>query len=409
MYAVRAPPTPNTSKPRSKGRFSQGRPRFGKTPRGVVPSAGTNWHDPDAMVLDNINKGNGFNKDKKQYGKKITCYNCQKEGHMARDCRSKNKVVRQLNMMTKNNDMDEEWNIVHKPTIQVNTKGIVNGLEDLTVTTTESMDVSTPDDEVTKYEKQEQFKLQHRPATPCPKRFPTLDDKINELRRQLNKPEITFASIKDNIHIELEKYYQYVDLLDEVGKLQKDQLPLTTEEKDWTDHAMQSWDNEQAKHQSQKRKAEDINQANNTKHWMDYHNPKHTQLSWTACGHDHCTIHYSDKAGGGWYPKKVKGSPKCKWQWFDCINDQCAKHLWDKRTTLFYPGHDDPQEIMQMQVVELKKYDNGEAWECEQPTWHTCLSPDCDLHAIVKDFHRFGNDSFLGQPQGHKNPRKSTQ
>jgi hypothetical protein len=83
---VKTPAIPNTSKPRGKGRFSQGKSRFWKTPGGVVPSAGTNWHDPDAMQLDNINKGNGFRKDKKQFGKKITCYNCQKESHMARDC-----------------------------------------------------------------------------------------------------------------------------------------------------------------------------------------------------------------------------------------------------------------------------------------------------------------------------------
>jgi hypothetical protein len=167
---------------------------------------------------------------------------------------------------------------------------------------------------------------------------------------------------------------------------------------------MQSWDDEQAK--GQKRKAEDINQSNDTKYWMDYRNPEHAQLSWTACSHDHCTIHYSDKAGAGWYPKKVKGSPKCKWQWFDCTNDQCAKHLWDKRITLYYPGHDDPQEIMQMQIVELKDYDNGEAWECEQPTWHTCLSPDCDLHAIVKNFHGFGCDSFFRPTTGSREPKE---
>jgi hypothetical protein len=60
------------------------------------------------MQLNNINKGNSFNKDKKQYSKKIAYYNCQKEGHMARDCRSRNKVVWQLNMVTKGNELDEE-------------------------------------------------------------------------------------------------------------------------------------------------------------------------------------------------------------------------------------------------------------------------------------------------------------
>jgi hypothetical protein len=37
------------------------------------------------MQLNNINKGNGFYKDKKQYNKKITYYSCRKEGYIAQD------------------------------------------------------------------------------------------------------------------------------------------------------------------------------------------------------------------------------------------------------------------------------------------------------------------------------------
>jgi hypothetical protein len=397
----------NTSKPRNKGRFSQGRPRFGKTPRGVVPSAGTNWHDPDAMQLDNINKGNGFNKDKKQYGKKITCYGCGKEGHMARDCRSKNKVIRQLNMMTKDNDMDEEWNIVHQPQIQVNTKGIVSGLDDLTITTTESMDSPVSDTEVTKYEKQEQFREEHRPATPYPQEPQTIDDKINDLRRQLNLPEITFASPADNPNIGLDKLAQWSEHYDQIHLVRANEAYPSPKEESWDD-ARKAWEDTQP--QGQKRKADSMSHSIEDKYWMDYRNPEHAKFTWTSCVHDHCTIHYSDKAGAGWFPRKVKGTPKCKWQWYDCINDQCAKHLWDKWMRTHFPGHDDPQEILFMQVVELKTYDSGEAWECNQPTWHTCLSPDCDLHAIAKDFYGFGSKSFLGQQQDHKDPpRRSTQ
>jgi len=53
-----------------------------------------------AMQIDNLNKGKATKappKDKKD----ITCYACNKKGHMARDCRSKNKVTRQINMLAK--------------------------------------------------------------------------------------------------------------------------------------------------------------------------------------------------------------------------------------------------------------------------------------------------------------------
>jgi hypothetical protein len=402
MRPVRTSTTPNTSKPRSKGRFSQGRPRFGKTPRGVVPSAGTNWHDPDAMVLDNINKGNGFNKDKKQYGKKITCYNCQKEGHMARDCRSKNKVVRQLNMMIKDNDLDEEWNIVHYPKITDDTQEVVSGLEDLTITTTESMDSPATDAEVTKHEKQERFKNRHRPDTPCPDETWTIDEEINDLRQRLNLPSITFASIQENPRIEEEKKEQYFNLYKEFYQT----FPSPPEEENWVDRAMRESDERQA---NQKRKAEEISRAPKDYYWMDARNPNHASYTWSSCIHDYCPAHYSDKVQAGWYPSTVKGSPKCKWQWYECTKDQCQVHLWDKRTSLYYPGHDDPQEIMQMQIVDLKEYEEGNAYECGQPTWHTCLNPNCDLHAIVKKFYGFQDKAFLEQQQGCKNPRRSTQ
>jgi hypothetical protein len=78
---------------------------------------------------------NNVNRDKqKQYSnpawksrgndKKETrsCYNCGKPGHLSRNCRSKkNTVIRQLNIITKGDINDEERNIVHQPTIHVNT------------------------------------------------------------------------------------------------------------------------------------------------------------------------------------------------------------------------------------------------------------------------------------------------
>ena len=75
------------------------------------------------MHLDNLNKGRGFGRAKPNEGpkgqhnkdrKKITCYACGKEGHMARDCRSKNKVTRQLNVIRKDSGLDdgELWNVI---------------------------------------------------------------------------------------------------------------------------------------------------------------------------------------------------------------------------------------------------------------------------------------------------------
>jgi hypothetical protein len=79
---------------------NQGRPR-NYPPR--VPGAYTTiGYEP--MHLNNINKGPGKPKFHNRNKKKITYYNYNKEGHIARDYQSKNKVIQQLNILTYSQD-----------------------------------------------------------------------------------------------------------------------------------------------------------------------------------------------------------------------------------------------------------------------------------------------------------------
>ena len=65
------------------------------------------------MDLSNINKGperwNAKNKGSRVNNKsKVTCYRCSKLGYYACDCRMKNKVVRQINVIATEDTTAEE-------------------------------------------------------------------------------------------------------------------------------------------------------------------------------------------------------------------------------------------------------------------------------------------------------------
>ena len=67
----------------------------------------------------------------------------------------------------------------------------------------------------------------------------------------------------------------------------------------------------------------------------------------------------------------------------------CEVHLWDKRSKLHFPDTDDPQVIVQMQLVI-----NG---SCYNVHWQNCLNKDCELHRESKHNHGFGDEEpFLG-------------
>ena len=75
------------------------------------------YYGPEAMDLSNLNKGpdrwNKKSRGSKPDKSSVTCYGCGKQGHFARDCRMKGKVVRQLNMLTTDDgDSGEEWEIL---------------------------------------------------------------------------------------------------------------------------------------------------------------------------------------------------------------------------------------------------------------------------------------------------------
>ena len=122
---------------------------------------------------------------------------------------------------------------------------------------------------------------------------------------------------------------------------------------------------------------------------LDPRNPLHELMSWTACFHDTCRIHFSEKEGSGYFPSRRS---KCRWHWEECQKHECERHLWDKRAVQHFPGLD--QEPGDQFLVNEK---------CTNDIWQTCMRSRCIRHKDAKTLNGFlpreieKDESFLGK------------
>ncbi|KAF7441678.1 hypothetical protein A1F99_140160 [Pyrenophora tritici-repentis] len=131
----------------------------------------------------------------------------------------KNKVVRQLNVIHKAvpTEQHETWNVISKPTIEINTQESVLGLDNLALVESdseeeqptseydmledESKDLEATEIDQTKFGKMAMFEGINRPPTPYiqEEEFYKLARQINQLLRHLNKAKIEYACEEPNI------------------------------------------------------------------------------------------------------------------------------------------------------------------------------------------------------------------
>jgi hypothetical protein len=115
----RRPPPRNPWRNNNFYRGQRGGHYQSNTGRRIHQNTNSGYHRPKAIDLSNINKGpDRWNKDQSKGSKpnksNVTCYRYGKQGHFARNCRIKNKVVRQLNVLTtdNNNGTGNEWEVL---------------------------------------------------------------------------------------------------------------------------------------------------------------------------------------------------------------------------------------------------------------------------------------------------------
>ncbi len=229
------------------------------------------------MELDNIQHGRKGEKKKPFTKNTIKCYACGKLGHMARNCRSKNKVHRQ-----QLNALDGDWKVIE---LQDGSPEISDSQEEESECNWESMESSR---------------------------------ELNQLQgttggtTQKDKPEQERESIKSPTDLTKEEAVQ-----DEAKDTQT--TTVSNQNEETTREELPPW----------ARKPRIV-----VNYGVDPRNLRHGDLNWFFCVEGLCQYHWHARREAGTRPPKRN----CRKPWDRCENNYCAYHLWDKRENRKFPG-----------------------------------------------------------------------
>jgi hypothetical protein len=416
----------NNGRGKPRHQPNQGRQRNQYVPRHNYPPR-QGYYAPGgtvAMEIDTLHKkptpptpkqGHSMNR------KEITCYACGKKGHMSRDCRSKNKVTRQLNVLAKvPEDSDEEWTVVN-PQGQVFTDAVPNSNEwdTLQEYITEGLEKGIiMRSSLVTTERQGprghiRFKPQYEPKADEDTEYPQPTephpgDRISgswdqESVTSRTDPEEVLSLEELSIHTppaspklrrenatmgkgkqkkDDQPWYHHSHKRSSCRKQKKvtyandGQAQVLNEEPSWVDTAEEAY---------RQRNIEYYEPTMDDKYLVDIRNPLHGTLHWTACTTAACQKHYDDKLEG-YFPVQAYGR-RCKYLPEGCTQIACPEHLFDKRITMgYFPGLDDTEKARCNILV------NG---YCINRDWRTCQHERCGLHLTAKQENGYAIP-FLG-------------
>jgi Retrotransposon gag protein/Zinc knuckle len=390
--------------------------------------------DPDAMELDALlGKSKGKVHNKKVRGKAgVTCYACGKSGHIARNCRSKEKMPRpQLNVLrgkekesagTANSDLDlfaQVWDDEEDADIR--------SWERVVYTPEGSSDdgvASLPNDDE---ELETEFEGLHKePGYAVDPRHPWHDQMpwtfcSTESCAKHERPK------EENPEQVLERWCQK-----RWNECRTDECPEHLIDKRmrgcfpghdaaWNNELRQhrwesgpctydNWVNCLKKacerHQKEKRcwgfapaledpegrdpepgtihlhdKRLQLGSELRYVYSIDPRNRKHALEHFSSCYSPSCKKHTTAKKEHGWVIRPGVGNI-CTWRnWSYCRRYDCALHLEDKRQAASFPGRSRAQDAQMLdQAIDSK------AW-CSEDTWQTCLRYQCSRHYWLHERH----------------------
>jgi len=433
-------------------------------------------------------KGKKSNKSQSKDSKGITCYACGKTGHIARNCRSKNKVTRQVNVTVKATDPGEdveesEWEVVTSDPAEEPGEGRLltdypdsedtqsDDNEDRAIKLMRSMAGTRPkfekevwptayqlqlaqqnspegsveydSDEITRQvedlqlDEEDPWEGHYRSANNCQARESSTyqsaseekyEDAVEDLIHDPNTAKSTRKRLQDD-YAQYDRHWRLT--YDGSRRNQRYAQTGTTRTQPWKGvfewpvhgtleppkvfkERLQEYANEcrtqgtdvpsfkpimtngderpgatmlDGYHAPDEAEAPLARPSMRQNHYAsDLRNGKHAGLSWTACYHDNCYTHLSDKQAC-YFPRPPKGT--CRKVWYQCYKMLCPVHLYDKRLSANFPGATAEQTI-HMQIVTNQR--------CSNDNWQACLNIACKTHYQEKCDNGFGPDiSFLDQ------------
>jgi hypothetical protein len=354
-------------------RFDKGKGTFATRPN---PYAGMQKkfdpYGPQPMDLTNLMKGKARRAGAKS-NKKFTCYNCGKPGHIAKNCRQKNKVTREFNMLAKEEgkETEQEWEILPRP---VKFATPEEAFESLTIE-----DKPPPEDDssfvtsfgkITRLTTGQRQQIHQEIKEECSINRLLCDDEDTGSEEE----EPFFTDEEEEVLVPKKPRLTPIPILRRQDAemcvwefLEEEPRPPTPHPSSvivsTTQQDLRAWE---AMTKPRSFTPEPI--SGRLRYDWDHRNPEHDKISWTECTYDFCKLHYGNKIDNHCFPSKEFA---CKWKAFDCPHDGCIEHLFDKRTTGFFPGKTKDDMFLMRLVM------NG---QCTNHCWQVCLMDTCTTH-----------------------------
>jgi hypothetical protein len=395
---------------------------------------GRGFRDPDAMELDALlgkPKGRAMSR-KKGGGAGMTCYACGKSGHIARNCRSKNKVPRpQINVL-QGKEKEPEGTVNRNSDLFVRTlddeeEPDVRSWEQVIYTPEGSSDggvTSLPsDDEEPGTETKD---LLQEPGYAIDPRHPWHD--------QMSWTFCAYHSCSVHEEEKAAKPDQAPNPWCEKrwNECRTDECPEHLIDKrargcfpghdaTWNEHLRKHrWETgscmfvawihclkkECDRHQTEKEawgfalaledpKTRDpepgpiqvsnqrLQLGTELRHEYSIHpdNRKHAKEHFSRCYSPSCRMHANAKREHGWNIRPGTANICARTSWLNCRRYDCALHLEDKRQWAHFPGRSiERNAVMLSEALEPARW-------CSEDTWQTCLRHHCIRHHWLHERH----------------------